>query len=186
MRITILLAAAAATGLTLAAPAQGPPGPGRAQPDVVKLAPEHKLGPVTFNHTNHTTKNYNIEGKGPVTCVECHHTEQPAADIAKRPSLKTAHPADRTTTLTADLFAKTPDAPAVTACRDCHARAGAKPKLLPEVPQIKHEGSTATITLTNQQAYHRNCGGCHDEAAKQRPGIKAPTTIKCVACHNRK
>src|ERR1051326_1328587 len=42
-----------------------------------------KLGVVTFNHANHISKNYNVEGAGPIACVECHHTEQPAADAAK-------------------------------------------------------------------------------------------------------
>jgi len=175
-------------GLALATPAQGPPAgqAGRKPPDLILLAQNHKLGPVKFSHLNHTTKNYNLEGRGPVGCLECHHTEQPAASAAKNPPLKTGYPADRTTTLTADLFEKSPEAPGVTGCRECHAPAGAKPKLWPENPQIKHEGSTAIITLTNQAAFHRNCNGCHDQAIKERPNIKAPSTIKCAACHNRK
>src|SRR5690348_7663456 len=77
--------------------------------DIYVLAQEAKLGPVTFNHLAHTTKNRNAEGTGPVTCIECHHTAQPAADAAKHPPLKTVWPADRTTTLTADLLAKDPN-----------------------------------------------------------------------------
>ena len=38
-------------------------------------------------------------------------------------------------------------------CRDRHARADTKPKLLPEIPQIKFEGGTELITLTNQQPF---------------------------------
>ena len=49
----------------------------RKQPDVVKLAVEHKLGPVTFSHTNHATKNYGIDGSGPIACIECHHAGSP-------------------------------------------------------------------------------------------------------------
>ena len=157
---------------------------GRKPPDVVKLALEHKLGPVTFSHTNHTTKNYSLDGSGPIACIECHHTEQPAAEAAKHPPLKTAWPADRTTTLTAESI-KDANTPAVTRCRDCHARKDEKPKLLPAIPEMKHEASAALITLTNQQAYHRNCASCHDEAVKQRPTVKAPKTVQCAGCHKK-
>jgi hypothetical protein len=157
---------------------------GQKQPDVVKLALEHKLGPVTFSHTNHTTKNYSIDGAGPVSCIECHHTEQPAAEAAKHPPLKTAWPADRTATLTAESV-KDPATPPVNTCRGCHARKDEKPKVLPAIPEIKHESSAAFISLTNQQAFHRNCAGCHDEVVKQRPTAKAPKTVQCVACHKK-
>jgi hypothetical protein len=70
-------------------------------------------------------------------------------------------------------------------CRSCHARTGEKPKVWPEIPQIKYEGGTAMITLNNQQAFHRNCGGCHDAAAKERPTIKAPKTSQCTLCHKK-
>lgn len=157
---------------------------GRKQPDVVKLALEHKLGSVTFSHTNHTTKNYNLDGTGPVGCIECHHTAQPASEVIKHPPLKTAWPADRTTTLTAESI-KDPGTPPVDTCRSCHARKDEKPKLLPAIPEMKHEGSTAIITLTNQQAFHRNCAACHDEAVKQRPTVKAPKTAQCTVCHKK-
>ena len=195
MRIIVAFVIAAGSlgllvGSNLLTPAstQATPPPqeqaGRKQPDVVKLALEHKLGSVTFSHTNHTTRNYSIDGAGPITCVECHHVEQPASDVAKHPPLKTAWPADRTTTLTAESI-KDANTPAVTRCRDCHARKDEKPKLMPAIPEIKHEGSTALISLTNQQAFHRNCAGCHDEAVKQRPTAKAPRTVQCVACHKK-
>lgn len=142
-----------------------------------------KLGTVAFNHANHVTKNYNVEGTGPIACVECHHTEQPAAEAAKHPPLKTAWPADRSVALTADALkdAKTPD---VVGCRNCHAATGAKPKIWPETPTIKAENSTAMITLTNQQAFHRMCAGCHDQVAKTRQAA-APTTQKCMVCHKK-
>jgi cytochrome c553 len=152
--------------------------------DTYTLATEAKLGPVTFSHINHTTKNRNVEGTGPSACVECHHTAQPASEAAKHPPLKTVWPADRTTTLTAELAAK--DANAVGAlCRDCHARAETKPKLLPEIPQIKFGVGTELVTLTNQQAFHRNCAGCHDEIANTRKDVAPPTSKKCTACHKR-
>src|SRR5687767_8991712 len=176
---------------TAATPTPSPPGggPQAAQtpkrPEVLTLGTDAKLGPVTFNHANHTTKNYNIAGTGPVTCVECHHTAQPAAEVAKTPPLKTAWPADRTTTLTAELYEKDPSSIGIIACRSCHARAGTKPTTLPEIPTIKHESSAATVTLTNQLAFHRNCASCHDEIMKQRPTAKAPRTTQCTVCHKK-
>lgn len=35
------------------------------------------------------------------------------------------------------------------------------------------------LTLTNQQPYHRNCGGCHDEIVKNRKDVNPPTSKKC-------
>ena len=152
--------------------------------DVYMLASEAKLGAVKFSHVDHTTKNRNLEGTGPSTCIECHHTAQPAAEAAKHPPLKTAWPADRTTTLTAELVAKDPNAVGAL-CRDCHARADQKPKLLPEMPAIKFDVGTELVTLTNHQAYHRNCAGCHDEIVKTRTDVAPPTSKKCTACHKR-
>ena len=154
-------------------------------PEVIVLAKDSKLGSVTFNHVSHNGGKYSIDGTGPIGCVECHHAAQPASELAKHPPLKTAWPADRTTTLTAELFAKDPVAAGVAACRDCHARAGETPKLMPAIPEIKHESSTAMISLTNQQAFHRNCAGCHTEAKKEKPAMKAPTTMQCTVCHKR-
>jgi len=154
-------------------------------PEVIVLGKDAKLGSVTFNHVNHNGGKYSIDGTGPIACTECHHTAQPANELAKHPPLKTSWPADRTTTLTADLFAKDPAAAGVAACRNCHARAGEIPKLLPAIPEIKHEGSTAMISLINQQAFHRNCAGCHTEAVKQNKALKGPTTMQCTLCHKR-
>ena len=154
-------------------------------PEVIVLGKDAKLGSVTFNHVSHNGGKYSIDGTGPIACVECHHAAQPASELAKHPPLKTAWPADRTTTLTADLFTKDPAAAGVAACRNCHARAGEIPKLLPAIPEIKHEGSTAMISLTNQQAFHRNCAGCHTEAVKQNKALKGPTTMQCTVCHKR-
>ena len=154
-------------------------------PDVIVLSKDSKLGAVTFNHLNHNGGKYSIDGTGPIGCTECHHVSQPASEAAKHPPLKTAWPADRTTTLTTELFTKDPAAAGVAACRDCHAQTGKTPKLLPAIPEIKHESSTAIVTLTNQQAFHRNCAGCHTEAAKTNPAIKAPKTMQCTMCHKK-
>ena len=154
-------------------------------PEVIILGKDAKLGSVTFNHVSHNGGKYSIDGTGPIACIECHHAAQPASELLKHPPLRTAWPADRTSTLTSDLFAKGPAAAGVAACRDCHARTGQIPKLLPAIPEIKHESSTAMISLTNQQAFHRNCAGCHTEAVKQNKALKGPTTMQCTMCHKR-
>jgi cytochrome c553 len=154
-------------------------------PEVIVLGKDAKLGAVTFNHVSHNNKNYKIDGSGPIACIECHHTAQPVEELEKHPPLKTAWPADRKTTLTAELFAKDPAGAGVAACRSCHARVGETPKLLPKIPEVKHEGSTALITMTNQQALHRTCAGCHDQAVKAKPDSKAPGTAKCMICHKK-
>jgi hypothetical protein len=157
---------------------------GRKPQEVYVLGSEAKLGTVKFSHLDHITKNRSIEG-AKITCIECHHTAQPASEAAKHPPLKTVWPADRTTTLTVDLFDKDPTAPEVNGCRDCHARAETKPKLLSEIPQIKLEVGTELVNLTNQQAFHRNCAGCHDEIVKTSKELNPPTSRKCTACHKR-
>jgi cytochrome c553 len=158
---------------------------GRTAPGVTKLSNEAKLGAVTFNHADHATKNRSADLKTPIDCVVCHHTAMPAAEVSKRPGHKTAWPADRTTTLTSDLFTKDANAPVVNRCRECHARAGEKPTLLPEIPTMKFEGATEATTLNNQQAFHRNCGDCHDAIAKIKADSTAPTSKKCTACHKK-
>ena len=154
------------------------------RPEILTLGPEAKLGTIKYSHVDHIEKNRSVEG-AKITCIECHHAAQPAAEAAKHPPLKTAWPADRTTTLTAELFEKDPNAAGVAACRDCHARADTKPKLLAELPQIKLEVGTELVTLNNQQAFHRNCTGCHDEIVKTSKELSPPTSKKCTACHKR-
>jgi hypothetical protein len=140
---------------------------------------------VTFSHVNHATKNYSVDGTKPVGCVECHHTDQPAAAAAKHPPLASAHPADRTVTLTAET-AKDPKTPPVATCRSCHAQEGDKPKLLDAIPEVTYEGDTDPTQLTNEQAFHRNCNGCHDAAVEKRKITTAPTTNECIKCHTGK
>lgn len=155
-------------------------------PDIITLAADAKLGPVKFNHLEHITKNHSADGTKQIACVECHHTAQPAAEAAKHPPHKTAWPADRTTTLTMELIEKDPTALGA-ACRDCHAKADTKPKLLPAIPQVKFEGMDEPTIMTNQQAFHKNCAGCHDAVVKARPDLAPPppTSKKCVACHKK-
>ncbi len=154
-------------------------------PDVVILGKEAKLGQVTFNHIKHNGGAYNIDKSSPIACISCHHAAQPQSEVAKHPPLMTAWPADRTTTLTAELFAKDPNGSGVVGCSSCHAREGQKPKLLDANPQIKHESSAALITLNNQQAMHRACTGCHVEVKKSFPASKGPVTAQCMMCHKK-
>lgn len=154
-------------------------------PEVITLGKDAKLGPVQFNHVKHNSGAYTIDQGKTIACIECHHTAQPKSEIEKHPPLKTAWPADRTTTLTAELFSKDPKGAGVAGCRDCHARQDMKPKLLDKIPEVKHEGSTALITLTNMQAFHRNCAGCHTEVKKTVPTSKGPVAAQCTICHKK-
>ncbi len=154
-------------------------------PEVIVLGKDAKLGQVTFNHVKHNGGAYNITPGTAIACISCHHTAQPASEIVKHPPLATAWPADRTTTLTGELFAKGAKAAGVAACRDCHSRADMKPKLLDKIPEVKHEGSAALISLNNQQALHRTCIGCHTEVKKTLPASKAPVQAQCMMCHKK-
>ena len=154
--------------------------------EIITLGTEAKLGSIKFNHLDHITKNRSVDGTTQLACVECHHTAQPAAEALKHPPHKTAWPADRTTTLTAELLEKDGNALGAV-CRDCHAKTDTKPKLLPEIQKVKFEGSAEPTIMTNQQAFHRTCGACHDEVMKARPDLTPPppTSKKCVACHKK-
>ncbi len=154
-------------------------------PEVITLGNDAKLGQVTFSHAKHNGGAYTITPGTPISCVSCHHTARPAAEVAKLPPLKTSWPADRTTTLTAELFAKDPKSAGVASCRDCHARADQKPKLIDKIPEIKHESSAAPVAMTNMQAFHRTCVGCHTEVKKTMPAAKGPTQMQCTMCHKK-
>src|SRR3954467_5667471 len=74
----------------------------KTQPKEVVLGKDSqsdKYGEVAFNHENHATKKYSPECNEVLTCVECHHTDQPVA--ALKPPLKTS---ERDTILTAALL----------------------------------------------------------------------------------
>ena len=154
-------------------------------PEVVILGKDATLGQVTFNHVKHNGGTYTISAGTPIACISCHHTARPKAEVAKFPPLTTSWPAERTTILTADLFAKDPKGAGVASCRDCHARTGMKPKLLDKIPVIKHEASTAVMTMTNMAAFHRTCTGCHTEVKKTMPLSKGPTQMQCTMCHKK-
>jgi hypothetical protein len=156
----------------------------KTMPEVIILGKDAKLGQVTFSHASHNNGTYTVAGN-PIACTTCHHTAQPAADAAKNPLHKTIWPAERTTTLTMDLFKKDPVAAGVAACRDCHAKTGETPKLIPTIPQIKSESSGDMLTINNQQAFHRTCTGCHAEVKKAKPDSKGPTAAQCTMCHKK-
>lgn len=159
---------------------------GKKPPETIILAKESKLGQVTFNHLKHITECRSPDGTKQIACVNCHHTAQPAAEALKTPPHKTVWPADRTTTLTGELLEKDPNALGAV-CTDCHARTDAKPKLLAEIPQVKFDSSAEPTIMTNQQAFHHRCGGCHDEVVKARPTLDPPppTSKKCTVCHKK-
>src|SRR2546428_9130407 len=82
--------------------AQTPEKESKTQPKQVVLdkdSQSDKYGEVAFNHENHTTKNYNVDGTAVIVCTECHHTDQPAA--ALKAPLKTS---ERDVVLTAALL----------------------------------------------------------------------------------
>jgi cytochrome c553 len=155
------------------------PKESKEQPKVVTLAKDSqsdKYGEVKFNHENHTTKNYSVDGKSVLMCVECHHTDQPAS--ALQPPLKTS---ERDKPLTAALLAAT-DAKPVKMCRGCHLQAGDDSAPL---PAVTYAGKTTPTKLTNEVAYHTNCNVCHDKALAARPALKGkiPGTNDCLTCH---
>src|ERR1044072_5544755 len=56
----------------------------KTQPKEVVLGKDSqsdRYGEVPFNHENHATKKYSPDGQSVLTCVECHHTDQPAANL---------------------------------------------------------------------------------------------------------
>lgn len=159
---------------------------GKKPPETIILSKESRLGSVVFEHANHFSENRSPDGTKLIRCVECHHVAQPLAEAMKHPPHKTAYPPDRTTTLTAGLLEKDPNTQ-VPRCTDCHARAETKPKLMAEIPSLKFEGAAEATVLNNQEAFHRNCGGCHDEVLKARPALEPlpPTSKKCTSCHKK-
>ncbi len=135
-----------------------------------------KYGEVAFNHENHSTKNYNLDGKSPISCIECHHTDQPAADL-KAP-LKTS---ERTAVLTTASLAAA-DAKPVKTCRACHLQSGDDSA---PIPTVTYPDKPAATKLTNEVAYHTNCNVCHDKAVATRPALKGkiPGSSDCLLCH---
>jgi len=135
-----------------------------------------KYGEVAFNHENHATKMYSIDGKSVLSCVECHHTDQPPAAL-KLP-LKTS---EREVALTAALL-QAADSKPVKTCRACHLQAGDDSA---PIPTVTYPDKPAPAKLTNEVAYHTNCNICHDKAIAARPALKGkvPGSNDCLPCH---
>jgi Class III cytochrome C family len=155
------------------------PKESKVQPKEVVLGKDSqsdKYGEVPFNHENHSLKNYSIDGKSVLACVECHHTDQPASGL--KPPLKTG---ERDVVLTAAVLA-TADSKPVKSCRGCHLQAGDDSA---PMPTITYPDKPAPTKLNNEVAYHLNCNICHDKAIAARPALKGkiPASNDCVPCH---
>jgi hypothetical protein len=167
------------TAATFAAP-QDIPKESKTQPKEVVLGKDSqsdKYGEVAFNHETHSTKPYSPDGKSVLTCVECHHTDQPAAGL-KAP-LKLG---ERDVVLTAAALAGA-DAKPVKSCRSCHLQAGDDSA---PMPVITEPDKPMPTKLNNELAYHRNCNLCHDKAIAARADLKAkkiPGSNDCAVCH---
>src|SRR6476660_304297 len=151
----------------------------KTQPKEVILSKDSqsdKYGEVTFNHENHTTKTYSVDGKTVLNCVECHHTDQPAASLVA--PLKTS---ERAVALTAKLL-EAADSKPVKGCRACHLQAGDDSAT---IPSVTYAGKTTPTKLTNEVAYHTNCNICHDKAIAARPALKGKVSGSndCLPCH---
>ena len=111
-----------------------------------------------------------------LSCVECHHTDQPAASL--KPPLKTS---ERNVVLTAEILVPA-DAKGVKSCRACHLQAGDDSA---PMPVVQYPDKPAPTKLNNEVAYHLNCNLCHDKAIAARPALKGkiPGSNDCVPCH---
>jgi cytochrome c553 len=155
------------------------PKESKTQPKEVVLGKDSqsdKYGEAPFNHENHATKNYSPDGTKVIACVECHHTDQPAAGLVA--PLKTS---GRDVVLTAKVL-EAVDAKPVKQCRACHLQAGDDSA---PIPTVTYEGKTTPTKLTNEVAYHTNCNICHDKAITARPALKGKLagSNDCLLCH---
>ncbi|MEO8647773.1 MAG: cytochrome c3 family protein, partial [Acidobacteriota bacterium] len=142
-----------------------------------------EYGESEFDHDNHAFKNYSTDGKSPIACIECHHTDQPKS--ALKPPLATS---ERDVALTFETWQKSSQK--VNECRTCHFQDGNVPddKTMPTATYTEG-GKSTTKDLNNELAYHINCNTCHDAAAQLRPELKKKagfaTTKDCTICHKK-
>jgi cytochrome c553 len=165
--------------LTSVSRAQEIPKESKEQPKKVKLdsdSVDDKWGEVAFDHETHSTRNYNSAASGAVSCVECHHTDQPKANL-KAPYVTS----ERTVVLTAALLTDASSA-AVKTCRSCHLQAGDDSKPLPVITKDDKQ-----VKLDNEAAYHTNCFVCHDAAIQAKPELASKISGSdpkgCNKCH---
>lgn len=138
-------------------------------------------GEVSFDHDSHAFKMYSPDGKSPIACIECHHTDQPKSGL--KPPLVTS---DSDVVLT--LASWSGSTHKVKDCRSCHFQSDhiADGATMPAATYTER-GKQVTKELNNELAYHINCNSCHDAAAKLRPELKSrsgfATTTDCMTCH---
>jgi hypothetical protein len=156
-------------------------GDGKKQPKEVTLlqdSKDDKWGEVAFNHENHSTKKYSPDGTAVLTCVECHHTDQPVS--ALKGLYKTG---ERDVVLTTAVLDK-PDSKPVKTCRACHLQKGDDSA---PIPEITYPNETDPTPLNNKVANHKNCEDCHDKAIEARPALKGKLPGSggndCGLCH---
>jgi len=137
---------------------------------------------AAFDHIKHSTDAaYSLDGTTVMTCVECHHTDQPSAPKGQE-YLKRF---ERKEVLTAKQLDESKQA--VSSCRSCHFKESTAPtsEFPPgSVKYPKKSGKRPTGTLINEVAYHINCNSCHDAVKLRNPKSRAPTD--CFECHVRK
>src|SRR2546429_7621134 len=93
------------------------PEESKTQPKEVTLdkdSQSDKYGEVPFNHENHATKTYSVDGKSAIACTECHHTDQPLSTL-KSPW----KPSERDVVLTTTLL-QAADSKSFKTCRRWH------------------------------------------------------------------
>lgn len=134
-----------------------------------------EYGEVRFDHDAHAFQKYSPDGKSVISCVECHHTDQPKS--ALKPPLATS---ERDVTLTMDVFKTSTQK--VSECRACHFQDG-------NVPDGKTMPTAGGKDMNNENAFHINCNACHDNAFKARPELKSKkgfaTSKDCLICHTK-
>lgn len=137
---------------------------------------------AAFDHVKHSTlPQYSLDGKSVLGCVECHHTDQPAAPAGQGYLKKF----ERKEVLTAKQLEASKEN--VKSCRACHFQASSDetdeypPKSVTYPAEMNRQPSGK---LTNDVAYHLNCNTCHDAAKKRDPKLMAPQT--CTDCHKQK
>jgi len=168
------------------APSTPPPSTGgKTMTKTFELNKEGGDGIVPFDHDNHAFKNYSPDGKTQITCVECHHTDQPKS--ALKPPLVTS---EREVTLTLDTWKTSTQK--VSECKSCHFLSTDIPdgKEMPKINKTER-GKTVSKDLNNEYAYHVNCNDCHDAAYKARPDLKkkagfaTSAATDCKICHSK-
>lgn len=162
---------------------------GKSMNETFKLAQDsedEKYGEVAFNHKSHAFDKYSPDGRSVISCVECHHTDQPKS--ALKPPLSTS---ERDVALTADSWKASLQK--VKDCRTCHFQDANIPEGKDNPTATYKDGDKSTTkVLNNQLAFHINCNACHDEALKKRPELKGKKGFAtgspqdCGICHKLK